>query len=100
WRPDMSNVRPTARRVAIVGAGPAGLGCADILVRSGVQPVVFDRHERIGGLLTFGIPPFKLEKEVLLKPHEIMADMGVEFRTGCEVGAEAFGGLLGAYDAV
>jgi glutamate synthase (NADPH/NADH) small chain len=51
--------------VTLVGAGPAGLGCADILVRNGVQPVVFDRHARIGGLPTFGIPPFKLEKEVL-----------------------------------
>ena len=101
WRPDMSNVQPTGKRVAIVGAGPAGLGCADILVRSGVQPVVFDRHARIGGLLTFGIPPFKLEKEVMEKRHEIMRDMGVEFRLGCEIGAEvAFGSLLGEYDAV
>jgi glutamate synthase (NADPH/NADH) small chain len=100
WRPDMSNVQRTTKRVAIVGAGPAGLGCADILVRNGVQPVVLDRHERIGGLLTFGIPPFKLEKEVLQMRHEIMADMGVEFRLGCEVGAEAFGSLLEEYDAV
>src|ERR1700732_344988 len=101
WRPDMSNVQPTAKRVAIVGAGPAGLGCADILVRNGVQPVVFDRHARIGGLLTFGIPPFKLEKEVMEKRHEIMRDMGIEFRLGCEVGAEvAFGSLLNEYDAV
>jgi glutamate synthase (NADPH) small chain len=100
WRPDMSNVRPTTKRVAIVGAGPAGLACADILVRNGVHPVVLDRHPRIGGLLTFGIPPFKLEKEVLEKRREIMADMGVEFRLGCEVGAEEFGNLLGAYDAV
>src|SRR5437588_8284219 len=99
WRPDMSNVRPADKRVAIVGAGPAGLACADILVRNGVQPVVFDRHERIGGLLTFGIPPFKLEKQVLEKRHEIMADMGVESLLGCEVGADAFGGLLGDYDA-
>ena len=86
WRPDMSHVRPTGKRVAIVGAGPAGLGCADILVRNGVQPVVFDRHQRIGGLLTFGIPPFKLEKEVVEKRREIMEGMGVEFRLGCEVG--------------
>src|SRR5580700_1772428 len=101
WRPDMSNVQPTEKRVAIVGAGPAGLGCADILVRSGVQPVVFDRHARIGGLLTFGIPAFKLEKEVMEKRHEIMRDMGVEFRLGCEVGAEVeFESLLGEYDAV
>src|SRR2546430_6187181 len=50
--------------------------------------------------ISFGIPPFKLEKQVLQMRHEIMADMGVEFRLGCEVGAEAFGGLLGEYDAV
>src|ERR1700738_3842530 len=101
WKPDMSNVQPTGKRVAIIGAGPAGLACADILVRGGVQPVVFDRYARIGGLLTFGIPPFKLEKEVMEKRHEIMREMGVEFRLGCEVGAEvAFGNLLGEYDAV
>ncbi len=101
WRPDMSHVRPTGRRVAVVGAGPAGLACADILVRSGVQPVVFDRHPRIGGLLTFGIPPFKLEKEVVEKRREIMQGMGVEFRLGLEVGADiAFERLLGEYDAV
>jgi len=67
WKPDMSNVVRTAKRVAIVGAGPAGLACADILVRNGVKPVVFDRYAKIGGLLTFGIPPFKLEKEVVEK---------------------------------
>ena len=70
----------TGKRVAIVGAGPAGLGCADILVRNGVTPVVFDRYSKIGGLLTFGIPPFKLEKEVVEKRREIMEGMGVEFR--------------------
>jgi glutamate synthase (NADPH) small chain len=101
WKPDMSHVQPTARRVAVVGAGPAGLGCADILVRNGVQPVVFDRHPRIGGLLTFGIPPFKLEKEVVEKRREIMQGMGVEFRLGVEVGADVpFEQLLAQYDAV
>jgi glutamate synthase (NADPH/NADH) small chain len=101
WRPDMSHVRPTGKRVAIVGAGPAGLGCADILVRNGVQPVVFDRHPRIGGLLTFGIPPFKLEKAVVEKRREIMQGMGVQFRLSCEVGAHVpFEGLLDDYDAV
>jgi glutamate synthase (NADPH/NADH) small chain len=101
WKPDMTNVRPTQRRVAVVGAGPAGLGCADILIRNGVKPVVFDRHPRIGGLLTFGIPPFKLEKEVMEKRREIMEGMGVEFRLNCEVGTEVpFGSLLGEYDAV
>ena len=101
WKPDMSNVQVSGKRVAIVGAGPAGLGCADILVRNGVTPVVFDRHERIGGLLTFGIPPFKLEKEVVEKRREIMEGMGVEFRLGIEIGAALpFAQLLAEYDAV
>jgi len=101
WQPDMSQVRPSGRRVAVVGAGPAGLGCADVLVRNGVQPVVFDRYARIGGLLTFGIPPFKLEKQVVERRREIMQGMGVEFRLGCEVGADvSLTQLLAEYDAV
>jgi len=101
WRPDMSNVVPTGKRVAIVGAGPAGLGCADILVRNGVTPVVFDKYERIGGLLTFGIPPFKLEKEVVETRRQIMEGMGVEFRLGVEIGRDiSFAQLLADYDAV
>jgi glutamate synthase (NADPH/NADH) small chain len=101
WRPDLSGVKATGRRVAIIGAGPAGLGCADILVRNGVTPVVFDRYPRIGGLLTFGIPPFKLEKDVVETRRELMEGMGVEFRLGTEVGRDvAFGQLLQDYDAV
>jgi len=101
WKPDMTHVRATDKRVAVVGAGPAGLACADVLVRNGVKPVVFDRHPRIGGLLTFGIPPFKLEKEVVEKRREIMEGMGVEFRLSCEVGADvSFDELLAQYDAV
>ena len=101
WKPDMSNIQPSGKRVAIVGAGPAGLGCADILVRNGVTPVVFDRYTRIGGLLTFGIPPFKLEKEVVEKRREVMEGMGVEFRLGVDVGADvSFESLLAEYDAV
>lgn len=101
WKPDLSLVRPTGKRVAIVGAGPAGLGCADVLVRHGVKPVVFDRYPRIGGLLTFGIPPFKLEKEVIDRRHELMLGMGVEFRLGVEIGKDVtFDSLLAEYDAV
>jgi len=101
WTPDMSHVRPTGKRVAVVGAGPAGLACADILVRNGVTPIVFDRYTRIGGLLTFGIPPFKLEKSVVEKRREVMEGMGVEFRLGVEIGKDlSFEQLLGDYDAV
>ena len=101
WRPDMSNVIKTKKKVAIIGAGPAGLGCADILVRNGVKPVVFDKHQKIGGLLTFGIPSFKLEKEVMALRHEIFADMGIEFVLNTEVGKDLpFQDLLDGYDAV
>jgi glutamate synthase (NADPH) small chain len=101
WKPDMSHVQVTGKRVAVIGAGPAGLACADVLVRNGVQPVVFDRHARIGGLLTFGIPPFKLEKEVVERRRELMQGMGVEFRLECEIGRDfAFGRLLADFDAV
>src|SRR5271165_1280355 len=101
WKPDMSNVVRTDKRVAVVGAGPAGLACADILVRNGVTPVVFDRYPKIGGLLTFGIPPFKLEKDVVEKRREIMQEMGVEFRLNVEVGRDvAFDALCAEFDAL
>ena len=101
WKPDMSGVHPTGHKVAIVGAGPAGLACADVLVRHGVRPVVFDRYPRIGGLLTFGIPPFKLEKEIVELRRELLEGMGVEFRLGVEIGRDLpFEQLVSEYDAV
>jgi glutamate synthase (NADPH/NADH) small chain len=101
WRPDMSNVVWTDKKVAIIGAGPAGLGCADILVRNGVKPVVFDRYPEIGGLLTFGIPEFKLEKSVMSRRRDIFTEMGVEFRLNTEVGKDVtMDELLRDYDAV
>ncbi|MDO6746329.1 FAD-dependent oxidoreductase [Gilvimarinus sp. 1_MG-2023] len=101
WRPDMSKVTWTDKKVAIIGAGPAGLGCADVLVRSGVKPVVFDRYPEIGGLLTFGIPEFKLEKSVLSRRREIFTEMGIEFRLNTEVGKDiTMDELLNDYDAV
>ena len=101
WKPDMSKVVPTDKKVAVIGAGPAGLGCADILVRNGVKPVVFDRYPEIGGLLTFGIPEFKLEKNVMAKRREVFSGMGVEFRLNTEIGKDiSMEELMSEYDAV
>ena len=101
WRPDMSDVIWTDKKVAIVGAGPAGLACADVLVRNGVKPVVYDKYEEIGGLLTFGIPSFKLEKEVVTLRREIFTGMGIEFVLNTEVGKDIqFQQLVDEYDTV
>ena len=88
WTPDMSDVLPVGKRVAIIGAGPAGLACADVLVRSGVSVTVYDRHPEIGGLLTFGIPAFKLDKSLLARRREIFTAMGIRFELNCEVGRD------------
>ncbi len=101
WRPDLSAVEQTGKRVAIIGAGPAGLGCADILARNGVKAVVYDKYPEVGGLLTFGIPPFKLEKKVVKNRREILEGMGVEFILGTEIGTDIpFQQLTDEYDAV
>jgi glutamate synthase (NADPH/NADH) small chain len=101
WRPDLSAVRETGKRVAIVGAGPAGLSCADRLRRAGIAADVYDGQHEIGGLLTFGIPPFKLDKAVVRTRREVLEGMGVRFLLGREVGRDVeFGQLVDDYDAV
>lgn len=101
WSPDLSQVVATGKTVAIVGAGPAGIACADVLSRNGVKAVVFDKHPEIGGLLTFGIPPFKLEKNVVTRRRGMFENMGIEFRLNTEVGKDvSFDQLLEEYDSV
>ena len=101
WRPDLSEVVATGKRVAVIGAGPAGLACADALARNGIQAVVFDRYEQIGGLMQFGIPSFKLEKSIIARRREVLEGMGVQFRLGVEIGKDlGIDELLGEYDAV
>ena len=101
WAPDLSHVISSGKRVAVIGAGPAGLGCADILARHGVQAVVYDRHPEIGGLLTFGIPAFKLDKDVLITRRRLFTQMGIEFRLNTEVGKDiALHQLLDEFDAI
>ncbi|MGB1198830.1 MAG: FAD-dependent oxidoreductase [Thalassotalea sp.] len=101
WKPDLSQVEKIGKRVAVIGAGPAGLACADVLTRNGVDCVVFDKHAQIGGLLTFGIPSFKLEKSVIQTRREIFEGMGIEFRLNTNVGVDiSFDALSSEYDAV
>jgi glutamate synthase (NADPH/NADH) small chain len=101
WRPDMSHVVDTGKQVGIIGAGPAGLAAADVLARNGVRSTVFDAYPEIGGLLTFGIPPFKLEKEVVAKRRSILEGMGVQFVLNTRIGEDiAFESLLADFDAV
>ncbi len=101
WRPDMSKVVKTDKKVAIIGAGPAGLAAADVLARNGVKAVVYDKYPEIGGLLTFGIPAFKLEKDVMTLRREIFEEMGIEFVLNTEVGKDIqFQELIDGYDSV
>ena len=101
WRPDMSDVVDTGKRVGIVGAGPAGLAAADVLARSGIRSVVFDSYPEIGGLLTYGIPPFKLEKEIVDHRRQILEGMGVQFVLNTRIGEDkSFEELEAEFDAV
>ena len=76
------------QKIAIIGAGPAGLSCAFYLAEKGYRPVVFERNARPGGMLTYGIPSFKLEKDVIEAEVEVIRQMGAEFRYGVEVGRD------------
>jgi len=101
WKPDLSNRIWTSKKVAIVGAGPAGIGCADILIRAGIHCDVFDRQAEIGGLLTFGIPEFKLEKSVVRRRRKILEEMGIKFHLKKEIGKDIpLKKLFDKYDAI
>jgi len=101
WRPAMHTQERSGQRVAIVGAGPAGLSAADRLIRAGIAVDVFDRYEEAGGLLTFGIPAFKLEKSVVRTRRAVLEELGVVFRLGIEIGRDLpFAQLVDGYDAV
>jgi glutamate synthase (NADPH/NADH) small chain len=97
----MSHVVDTGKRVGVVGAGPAGLAAADVLARNGIRSVVYDANAEIGGLLTFGIPSFKLEKQVVRTRRETLEGMGVEFVLNTHIGDDKpFQALLDEFDAV
>ncbi|HKJ36734.1 MAG TPA: glutamate synthase subunit beta [Solirubrobacterales bacterium] len=91
----------TGRRVAVVGSGPAGLAAADELNQVGHGVTVFERDEDLGGLLRFGVPDAKLEKWIIKRRTDILAEEGIEFRCGVEVGVDlSVEQLLGDFDAV
>ena len=101
WVEGISPVREIDYSVGVIGAGPGGLAAADRLRRAGVHVVVYDRHDRPGGLLTYGIPGFKLEKHVVMRRVDQLKNGGVEFVLNCEVGRDAgFAELRRRHDSV
>ncbi|HVN36406.1 MAG TPA: glutamate synthase subunit beta [Casimicrobiaceae bacterium] len=93
--------RKTGRRVAVIGSGPAGLACAQQLARAGHDVVVYEKEDRIGGLLRYGIPDFKMEKQLIDRRMAQMSIEGVEFRPGVHIGRDVDAKVIAAeYDAV
>ncbi|NMM48016.1 glutamate synthase subunit beta [Marinigracilibium pacificum] len=89
------------KKVAIIGSGPAGLSCATFLLRAGIKPVIFEKADKAGGLLTYGIPGFKLEKEVVDKRLEQLTQAGLEIKLNTEIGKDiSFEELRENYDAI
>lgn len=94
-------VMRTGKKIAIIGSGPAGLACADRLNKRGHLVTVFEREDRVGGLLMYGIPNMKLEKKVIDRRVELMKAEGVEFITGANVGTDIKAAkILKEYDSV
>jgi len=101
WVQPVIPAQEREQSVGIIGAGPGGLAAADMLRRAGVQVTVYDRYDRAGGLLTYGIPVFKLEKDVVMRRVDQLAQSGVEFVQNCNVGEDiSFDAIRGKHDAV
>ncbi|AZV79978.1 NAD(P)-dependent oxidoreductase [Parasedimentitalea marina] len=101
WVKPVSPSRERVESVGIIGAGPGGLAAADTLRQAGVQVTVYDRSDRAGGLLMYGIPGFKLEKDVVQRRNDLLADGGVTFELNCAIGEDiSFSDLRAKHDAV
>ncbi|MCF6234755.1 MAG: NAD(P)-dependent oxidoreductase [Rhodobacteraceae bacterium] len=100
WVQPIAPAQERVESVGIIGAGPGGLAAADVLRRAGVQVTVYDRHDRAGGLLMYGIPGFKLEKDVVMRRNDQLAEGGVEFVLNCDVDADIFTAIRAEHDAV
>ena len=101
WVKPLKPAEERAESVGIIGAGPGGLAAADVLRRAGLQVTVYDRYDRAGGLMTYGIPGFKLEKDVVMQRINQLEQGGVQFVMNCNVGEDiAFDAIRGKHDAV
>jgi glutamate synthase (NADPH) small chain len=101
WVKPIKAATERSESVGIIGAGPGGLAAADVLRRQGVQVTVYDRYDRAGGLMTYGIPGFKLEKSVVMQRIEQLETGGVKFVLNCRVGEDiSFDAIRGKHDAV
>ncbi|MEM9524232.1 MAG: NAD(P)-dependent oxidoreductase, partial [Pseudomonadota bacterium] len=101
WVAPIAPAQDRRESIGIIGAGPGGLAAADMLRRHGVQVTVYDRHDRAGGLLTYGIPGFKLEKDIVMRRVNQLERGGVRFVLNCDVGKDlSFQDIRGRHDAV
>ncbi len=101
WVKPITANQERSQSVGIIGAGPAGLAAAEALRREGYKVTVYDRHDRVGGLLIYGIPGFKLEKDIVIRRAKWLADGGVEFVLNADVGGKvSFDDLRAKHDAV
>ena len=99
WQP-LNKIKKNGKQVAVIGAGPAGLACADELNKAGCEVTVFDRNDEVGGLMVTGVPPFKLDRAMLTRRHEILQQQGVKFNLGIEVDEAILQKTEGCYDAI
>jgi glutamate synthase (NADPH/NADH) small chain len=99
WQP-LNTERRNGKHIAVIGAGPAGLACADELSKAGCEVTVFDSNEEIGGLMTSGVPPFKLDKTMLTRRQQILEQQGVRFELGTEVDEAGLQQLTNDNDAI
>ena len=101
WVKPITPAQERPESVGIIGAGPGGLAAADMLRRAGVQVTVYDRYDRAGGLLIYGIPGFKLEKPIVVRRNEQLEGGGVTFKLNCDIGKDiGFADLRAEHDAL
>jgi len=101
WVKPIVPLQERGESVGIIGAGPGGLAAADALRRAGLQVTIYDRYDRAGGLLTYGIPGFKLEKDIVMRRNAQLEQAGVQFVLNCNVGEDlSFQAIRGQHDAV